>query len=180
MALVIPTTTLLTASANTMNAYMAALRTHFGGSAKFTIKANGDTDDGFTLVPAAGGEDYEINFRRVDGLVAHVSIDPLENITAPGNTGSAPTLADASEWSGEFSSWQIAGGGAEHVDFYVLELDDWICILHMNATPDATPRAIQVGRTYVPGFTDGVNGDHYADGLGVHGYLPLFTASLFT
>jgi hypothetical protein len=174
--LILPDVTLLTASANTMTAYMTAMRTHFNGvSTKFTLKANGHTNDAFTLVPAAAGEDWEMNFRRTTSLLAQVLIDPLENVTAPGTTGVAPTLTDSSEASPEVQAFNVVGSGAEDVDFYVIEMDDAIFVLFLDGVgPTHTPRVMHAGRIYVPYFTDGVNGDHYADGLGILGYIPRF------
>ena len=179
MALPIPVTTLLTASANTMTAYMTALRAHMGSSTLFDIKANTPDDDGFTLVPKDGSQVFEINYRRTTSLVAQVSIDPLQNITNSGDTGTPPTLPDASEWSGEASSWDVLGSGAESLDFYVLEFFDAVIILMMNAAETAVPRANAAGRLIVPYFNNGVNGDLYNDGLAVFGTTPTFTGSGF-
>lgn len=175
MALAIPQVTLVTAAGDTMTDFMTALKTHFTTpvSTKFTLVANGGDNDAFTITPVDAQETWQLNFRRTSTTNTKVALDPLANITDPGSTGVAPTITDNSEWSAEQDLWVIAGASAENVDFYVIELDDALFVLNMNSgTTTHTPRGIHAGRTWVPFYTDGTNGDNYADGLGIHGYLP--------
>ena len=66
MALALPEVNLLTAGSNSMTDYMTQLKTYFDAtSTKFSVVANGGTNDAFTLAPVAAGENYYINFRRI-------------------------------------------------------------------------------------------------------------------
>lgn len=177
-ALAIPDQDVLTSASNTDIAdYMSALYTYFNStSAKFSIVANGGSAAAFTITPVDADESWHLNFRMTSTTLVKVCLDPLGNITDPGDSVTAPTLTDSSEWSEEGDIWEIAGGGAEDVNFYVIELDDCVFVLHMNATTKThTPRGIMCGRTWIPFNSDGVNGDNYADGLGIHGPVPYAT-----
>jgi hypothetical protein len=176
MALVLPDVTLITAATADATGYMAALRTHFTStSTKFNVKANGPTDDGFTLTPVSGVENWELNFRRSSATEIQTMIDPLENITSPGDTVSAPTLTDSSEYSEEEPCLQYSASYSAR--FYLIELDDALFILNMDAAETHTPVACHLGRVYIPFFSDGLNGDNYADGLGMLGHIPRTSTS---
>jgi hypothetical protein len=176
MALAIPVVTLITAATADATGYMAALRTHFTStSTKFNVKANGPTDDGFTLTPVSGVENWELNFRRSSATAIQTLIDPLEGITSPGDTGSAPTLTDSSEYSEEEPCLQYSASYSAR--FYVIELDDALFVLNMDAAETHTPVGCHLGRVYIPYFSDGLNGDNYADGLGMFGHIPRVSPS---
>jgi len=140
-----------------------------------TTVHNGPSDDAFTLAPVAAGQDWELNFRRTPTTSTNLTIDPLENITRAGSTATAPVLTDSTEESGELATMQIAAGGAESLNFYVIEVPDAIFVLFMDSGETYTPRAIHAGRSWTPFFTDGSVGDRYADGLGLHGHQPIFS-----
>lgn len=176
MPLALPVVTKLSASTNTMVDYMAAIRTHMATSTKFSVVANGPTDDAFTLIADDADEVWHLNFRRENTTICNITLDPIGNVTAPGTAGdggdASPTLTDATEESGEFETLAIQGSSLDSLDFYLIELDDCLIILFMNAAEDYTPRAAMLGRTWIPFYSDGVNGDNYADGLGIHGPVP--------
>jgi hypothetical protein len=174
MALAIPDVTLITAAGDTMTDFMTSLKSHFDStSTKFSTVANGGDNDAFTITPVDAQETWYLNFRRTSTTNTKLLLDPLFNITDPGGTGTPPTLTDSTEDSEEQDCWAIAGASAENVDFYVIELDDALFVLNLNSgTTTHTPRGIHAGRTWIPFFTDGTNGDNYADGLGIHGHLP--------
>lgn len=169
MALAIPDVTLLTASGANITAILTAIKAYYDGSpaGKWNIKANGASADAFTLVPAAAGEDFEINLREKDATTGRVLIDPLENITDPGTAGdpgTAPTLTDSTEDSGEHEALEIAG--TESTDFYLIELDDCLIVLFMDSGETHNPYIWMMGRVLKTFFDDGSNGDNYIDGLG--------------
>ena len=177
-----PVVTKLTASSNSVVDYLAAMFTHFGSSTKFSIVANGGAADAFTITPVAASETWHLNLRwTTDPTRAVSAIDPLGNITDPGvGGGAAPTLTSDLEWSNETQTMEIAAGGAESVDFYLIELDDALIVLFMDAAKTHTPRAMHYGRLFVPYYTDGVNGNDFCDGLAMCGHFPALTTSATT
>ena len=169
-----PVVTKLTSASTSLADYMSAMFTHFGTSTKFDIVANGGSADAFTLTPS-GSETWQVNLRRTSTTAAESAIDPLANITDPGDTVTAPTLTSDLEWSAETTTMQIAG--TESLDFYVIELDDAFIVLFMDAAKTHTPRAMHYGRAAIPYYTDGSNGNDYCDGLGMFGHIPRVTNS---
>ncbi len=173
-----PVVTKLTAASNSVVDYLAAMFTHFGTSTKFSIVANGGAADAFTITPAAAAETWQLNLRWGTAPTRAVSaIDPLANIIDPGaGGGAAPTLTSDLEWSLETQTMEIAAGGAESVDFYLIELDDALIVLFMDAAKTFNPRAMFYGRLFVPYYTDGAGvGNDYCDGLAMCGHLPRIT-----
>ena len=177
-----PVVTKLTAASNSVDDYLAAMFTHFGSSTKFSIVANGGTADAFTITPVAAAETWQLNLRwTTAATIANSAIDPLANIIDPGaGGGAAPTLTSDQEWSTETPTMVIVGGGAESVDFYLIELDDCLIVLFMDVGKTFNPRAMLYGRLYVPYYTDGVAGNDYADGLAMCGSVPRFTQGTAT
>lgn len=178
-----PVVTKLTAASNSVVDYLAAMFTHFGTSTKFSIVANGGGADAFTLTPIAAAETWQLNLRwTTDPTRAVSAIDPLANITDPGaGGGAAPTLTSDLEWSLETQTMEIAAGGAESVDFYIIELDDAFIVLFMDAAKTFNPRAMFYGRLFVPYYTDGPGiGNDYCDGLAMCGHLPRISGSVGT
>ena len=174
-----PVVTKLTAASNSVVDYLAAMFTHFGTSTKFSIVANGGAADAFTITPVAAAETWQLNLRWGTAPTRAVSaIDPVANITDPGaGGGAAPTLTSDLEWSTETQTMEIAAGGAESVDFYLIELDDCLIVLFMDAAKTHTPRAMLYGRLFVPYYTDGPGvGNDYCDGLAMCGHLPAMTS----
>lgn len=168
MALALPTCTKLTASAATIDAVLTASRTWIAASsADFSIVANGPADDAFTLSPDDAGENWYINIREKDATTAYISMDPLENVTAPGVAGSPgtpPTLTDSSEWSDETEGLFI--DGTISTDFYLCTMYDVIYWIFMDSGKTFVKYIWMAGRVMRPFFDDGTVGDNYTDGLG--------------
>lgn len=152
----------------------------------------GATGAGFVTKNVVAGDAVEIIGGLNNGYTGTVSSVTDENtivvspatltagLPAGAEVNIAPHLTDATESSGEEDLWQIAGGAAENAQYYINELDDALFFLHMNSgTTDRIPRGIHCGRVYVPFFTDGTNGDDYADGLGIMGYIPDWNGTNF-
>jgi hypothetical protein len=182
MALLTPQVTKLTVAVTghtTGAKTVAALYAHYnaGTSTKFDLVANGHAATGFTLTPK-GSDTWHLNIRpNGTAASAHVSIDPKAGITASGDATTAPTITSDTEWSTEQATPGILFSGTMHDDFYLIELADCIIILFMDTGKTHTPYITLAGRVYVPWFTDGVNGDDYADGLGILGGKPYPSAS---
>jgi len=171
-----PDVTKLTGATNSLTDVFAQLFSHFSSpGGKFTVVANGGAADAFTLTPAAAGETWQVNLRRTSTELAQVAIDPLANITDPGDTVTPPTLTSDTEWSTETQAINVSGG--QSVDFYVIEVDDCFIILFMDAAKTHTPFATSMGRFFVPYYTDGTDGNDFCDGLGILGYQPELTTS---
>jgi len=172
-----PVVTKLTAASNSVDDYLAAMFTHFGTSTKFSIVANGGTADAFTITPVAAAETWQLNLRwTAAATTANSAIDPLANIIDPGaGGGAAPTLTSDQEWSTETPAMVIVGGGAESVDFYLIELDDCLIVLFMDVGKVFNPRAMLYGRLFVPYYTDNSDGNDFCDGLAMCGSVPRTT-----
>jgi hypothetical protein len=170
--LVAPVVTKLTSGGTDMADYLSALFTHFGSSSKFSIKTTSPVGDAFVLEPIDVDETWEMSFRLRNTTATYCSIEPTGSITDPGlsgDPGTAPSTLSA-ENSTEIASLTVTG--AESSDFYVIELDDAFFVLFMNSGETFTPLGIHAGRIYIPYYSDGVDGDNFADGLGLLGGAP--------
>lgn len=169
MALVLADVRLLIASGNDTTSILAQLLPHFQSvSTKFSVVGNGANADGFTLVSNNADDPWYLNIRRSDNFNLQLLIDPLANITNPGNAGASPTLTSNLEASAEINAIQL--DGTESVRFYVIETIDAIILLFLDGNEEYIYESCHAGRIMRPQFSGGYPiGDNYIDGLGILG-----------
>jgi hypothetical protein len=144
---------------------MATLYGRFAVSSKWDLVANGGDADAFTISPDNADENFQINLRRTSASTVRILIDPMENVSDPGGTGSAATITDDSRTSMEADAVVI--DGSEHDVVTVMEFKSVICVFFADSSRRFIQRGFMAGRVFVPEFVDGESGGQdYIDGLG--------------